>query len=92
MAAPGTFVLAPVPVRLGKPVRLYNTVDAGPVATVWRVYNSAGELVSDLSFGPVLDQHLDTWNLAPGVFQVVIQVQHLDGNASEFRQRIIIIR
>jgi hypothetical protein len=85
----GNVILAPVPVKSGDPLCLYN---AGNVASAdWQVVNLMGERVTELSFGGSGSQCWNTTGTAPGIYIVLVKVTYLDGTTSNLTQKVVVV-
>ena len=85
----GKTVLAPVPAKKGEPVCIWFT--ALPSATQWQVFNTAGEKVSDASFGGEYQQCLQTQGFAAGLYYAVIETIYPGGKVEVTKQKLVIV-
>jgi hypothetical protein len=85
---PAKIILAPVPVRSGEPLCLYNSGDI--VSAGWQVYNVMGERIADESFSGSGNPCWDSTQTAPGIYIVEIKLNYPDGTMAVVRRKIII--
>jgi hypothetical protein len=85
---PSGFILAPVPVRSGDSICLYNGGE--PVSASWQVYSVMGERIADLSSGPG-ETCWNTTGTASGIYFVRIKLTYSDGTSCTALKKIIVL-
>ena len=84
----GKPILAPVPVKSGESICLYNSGDV--VSSSWQVIDLIGERVASLSFGGG-NQCWNTTGVAPGIYVVQLEITYSDGTTANITQKVVVI-
>jgi hypothetical protein len=80
--------LAPVPVKSGDPICLYNS--GNEVATTWQVIDLMGEKVAQLTFGGSGSQCWNTTGAAPGIYIIQVSITYDDGTTGNMTQKVVV--
>ena len=84
----GNPVLAPVPVKSGESLCLYNSGNV--VSASWQVMDLIGERVASLSFGGLGNQCWSTTGVAPGIYIVEVSLTYEDGTHAQLTQKVVV--
>lgn len=81
-------MLGPVPARIGEPVCV--KLPSLPDWSRWWVFNSAGQQVSQFSFGAAQQACWATAGLRPGVYYLRVELGWPGGGSQLIRQKTVL--